>query len=111
MWYIEIIGIVATVFIVISMSVNTSSWKGDVFMRAGNIIGSLVFVVYGALLPAISTGVLNGILVIVNFYYLIKLLRMKNKESVQTPKTTNEDESVAIDDEKDLNNEIDGNKK
>lgn len=94
MWWIEAIGITATVFILISMSVNTSSWKGDVWMRAINIIGSIVFVIYGALLPAISTAILNGLLVFINTYYLIKLIKEKKVEEVKTetsnePKTDN----------------------
>ena len=78
MWYVELIGIAATIFIVISMSIDTRSWKGDVVMRVINIVGSVVFVVYGSLLPAISTAVLNGILVVVNTYHLIKLIKTKN---------------------------------
>lgn len=88
MWLIEGIGIVATIFIVISMSIDTRSWKGDVIMRAINIVGSAVFVVYGSLLPAISTAVLNGILVIVNTYHLIKLIKSKNASASQTQEDT-----------------------
>lgn len=89
MWYIEVIGIAATVLILVSMCVNTSSWKGDVSMRAINIVGSVIFVVYGALLPAISTAVLNGLLIIVNAYYLIKLLKEKDKKAEEKPDDTN----------------------
>ena len=90
MWWIEAIGISATVFILIAMSVDTSSWKGDVFMRAVNLVGSAIFVVYGAILPAISTAVLNGCLVIVNTYYLIKLIKQKDKLTEQSNKKDEE---------------------
>lgn len=88
MWWKEVIGIVATTLILVSMSINTISWKGDVWMRIFNLIGSVVFVVYGCLLPAISTAILNGALIIVNIYHLIKLIKKhknenENKDSVQ----------------------------
>ncbi len=90
MWYIEAIGIAATIFILISMCVNTSTWKGDVWMRAINIVGSIIFMVYGILLPAISTAVLNGLLIFINIFYLIKLLKLKNKNGEQVPESKNE---------------------
>lgn len=49
-------------------------------MRSLNILGSMVFVVYGALLPAISTAVLNGALIIVNTIHLIILIRDERKK-------------------------------
>lgn len=49
-------------------------------MRWFNLAGCLIFMVYGILLPAISTAVLNGALVIVNVYHLIILYKEKKKE-------------------------------
>ncbi len=100
MWHVEAIGICSTIIILISMSINTSSWKGDVWMRITNIIGSIIFVVYGALLPAISTAILNGLLVIVNSYHLIKLFKLKNKNDFQTDSQikTEENETDKIQD-------------
>ncbi|MBO5394443.1 MAG: hypothetical protein J6A28_00865 [Clostridia bacterium] len=77
---IEIIGIVSTVLILFSMLFKTTTLVGDIRMRALNLVGSVVFVVYGALLPAISTAVLNGALVIVNTFHLISLCRQYKKE-------------------------------
>ncbi len=77
---IEIVGIVATIFILISMCFKTTSFKGSLFMRILNIIGSVVFVVYGVLLPAISTAILNGALIIVNTYHLIILIKENKRE-------------------------------
>jgi len=75
---IEIIGIVATLFIVFSMSCKTSTKKSIIILRVTNIIGSIIFVVYGVLLPAYSTAILNGLLVIINTYHLIKLIKDKS---------------------------------
>ena len=82
---IEVIGIISTLLILASMSFKTTTFKGSFWMRLLNIIGSIVFVIYGALLPAISTAVLNGVLVIVNSYHLIMLVKeeKKNKKEVE----------------------------
>lgn len=77
---IELIGIVSTVLILFSMLFKTTTLKGDIRMRALNLAGSAVFVVYGCLLPAISTAVLNGALVIVNIYHLVTLIKESKKQ-------------------------------
>ena len=80
MFWKEAIGIVATLLILVSMLFPTLSYKGSLCMRILNILGSVVFVIYGALLPAISTAVLNGALIIVNSVHLFKLIKdNKNK--------------------------------
>ena len=76
---IEIIGISATVLILFSMLFKTTTLNGDIRMRVLNLIGSAIFTVYGCLLPAISTAVLNGALIIVNTYHLVSLLKEKKK--------------------------------
>lgn len=88
MW-IEIIGIVATLLILASMSFRTDSYKGDVIMRILNMIGSAVFAVYGFLLPAWSTAILNTALVFVNAWHLYSLVRNHKKE-METAKTETE---------------------
>lgn len=78
---IETIGIISTLLILISMLFKTNTNKGSILMRSVNIAGSIFFVVYGCLLPAISTAVLNFCLVIVNVYHLIILLREQKKKN------------------------------
>ena len=77
---IEIIGILSTVLILIGMCFKTTTIKGSIFMRMFNVIGSVTFMTYGILLPAYSTAILNGILILVNSYHLILLLKQKNKK-------------------------------
>lgn len=89
MW-IEIVGIVATLLILASMSFKTDSYKGDVLMRILNLIGSAVFSVYGFLLPAWSTAILNIALVLVNSYHLYLLVRNHKKETASQAKPTEE---------------------
>lgn len=76
----ESIGIIATVLILFSMLFKTTTLKGDIRMRVLNLLGSLIFTVYGCLLPAISTALLNGLLIIINTYHLISLLKEQKKQ-------------------------------
>ncbi len=78
---IEIIGIVATLFVIASMCFKTTSIKGSIIMRSLNIVGSVIFVFYGFLLPAYSTGILNIVLLLVNSYHLITLINELKKQS------------------------------
>lgn len=80
---IEAVGIVATVFILFSMVFKTTSVKGSIIMRVLNLIGSVVFVVYGILLPALSTAILNGGLILINGYHLIVLIKNNKKPQSQ----------------------------
>ena len=74
---IEVIGIVATLLICFSMCFKTTSIKGSIWMRSINIAGSTVFMLYGLLLPAWSTAILNGILIIINICHLVMLIKNK----------------------------------
>ena len=80
---IELIGIVASIFLLVSMIFRTTSYKGSLFMRIFNLIGSAVFVVYGLLLPAYSTAFLNCILLFINGYYLIELIIKEHKKNIK----------------------------
>ena len=71
---IEIVGVIASILILISMCFNSSSYKGSLLMRIFNLIGSIILTVYGSLIQAFSVVFLNGILVLVNIYYLINLI-------------------------------------
>lgn len=92
---IEIIGIVSTIFILVSMLFKTTTLKGSIWMRGLNIIGSITFIVYGALLPAISTAILNGVLVFVNLYHFIILLKEYKKTKSATPDTEKQEPAPA----------------
>lgn len=77
---IELVGIASTLLILVSMLFKTTTLKGSIFMRVLNLAGSVIFVVYGCLLPAISTAVLNAGLVIINAYHLALLIKDNKKE-------------------------------
>lgn len=61
----EFIGIAATIFVLLSFLMN------DIKMvRFINIIGAALFVIYGLLIGAFSTYLLNGLLIGIHIYYL-----------------------------------------
>lgn len=63
----EIIGIAATLFVLASFLVNDLTK-----VRIINIVGAALFVVYGILIGAFSTWLLNGLLIAIHIYYLVK---------------------------------------
>ncbi len=63
----EIIGIAATLFVLASFIVNDLTK-----VRIINIVGAALFVVYGILIGAFSTWLLNGLLIAIHIYYLVK---------------------------------------
>lgn len=78
---IEILGVIASILILISMCFNSSSYIGSLLMRIFNLIGSIILTVYGSLIQAFSVVFLNGILVLVNIYYLINLIVKNYKKN------------------------------
>ena len=77
---VEILGIVATLFVLAGFCFKTMTFWGSFFLRLLNIVGSIIFVVYGLLLPAYATAILNGALIIVNGYFLIALIKNRKKQ-------------------------------
>lgn len=63
----EIIGIIATGFVLISFLSNNITT-----IRKLNVIGSIIFVFYGLLISSLSTTILNFVLILVHLYKLKK---------------------------------------
>lgn len=61
----EIFGIVGTLFVLLSFLMKQVNK-----IRIINIIGALFFVIYGLLINAFSTWLLNAILIIIHIVYL-----------------------------------------
>jgi len=61
----EIVGIAATLFVLISFLFG-NEWK----IRVVNLIGAIIFVIYGIAIGAFSVYLLNGALIII---HLVKL--------------------------------------
>lgn len=64
---VELIGIVATLFVLLSFV-----YSGERKIRMTNIIGAVLFVVYGLLINAVSVWILNTALIAIHFYKLTK---------------------------------------
>ncbi|MCL2382831.1 MAG: lactate dehydrogenase [Oscillospiraceae bacterium] len=71
----EILGIIATLFVLASFALS-----GEGKIRSINIIGSTLFVIYGIFIGAISVWLLNGALIFIHIYKLIKIKNAKSKE-------------------------------
>lgn len=74
-----IVGLVASLIVLVSMCFDTSTRKGDFLLRSWNLVGSILSVIYGVILGPDGFGVLilNTPLVFVNIYYLIKIWKGK----------------------------------
>ena len=70
---IEIIGIISSVILFAAMSFPSTSKRNNIIMRILDAVGSLGFVIYGLLIPAWSTAILNFAMIIINIYNIIKL--------------------------------------
>ena len=64
---VEILGIVATLFILAAFSLNDKK-----AIRIVDSIGAILFVIYGILIGSISVWLLNGCLILINTYKVIK---------------------------------------
>lgn len=65
--WVELIGICGTLFVLLSFLMKKVNK-----IRIVNIIGAILFVIYGLLINAFSTWLLNSILIIIHIIYLIK---------------------------------------
>ncbi len=65
----EIIGYVASVLIAVSLMMSAI-----VRLRVINMIGAAAFCVYGILIGAIPVAAMNGFIVLINIYYLARIL-------------------------------------
>lgn len=65
----EIIGYVASVLIAVSLMMSAI-----VRLRIINMIGAATFCLYGILIGAVPVAAMNGFIVLINIYYLMKML-------------------------------------
>lgn len=67
----EFIGILATLFILLAFLKS-----GEYEIRIYDLIGAILFVIYGILIDSFSVYFLNAILIIIQIYKLYKLKKM-----------------------------------
>ena len=63
----ELIGTLASVLVLISFLMS-----GEKKIRIINITGAIMFVIYGVLINAFSVWFLNGALILIHIYYLMR---------------------------------------
>lgn len=69
-----LLGLLASIVVLVSMCFNTRTRRGERLMRLLNLVGSILSVIYGIILGPAGFGmiILNGTLTFVNLFYLIK---------------------------------------
>ncbi len=68
----EIIGYVASVLVAVSLMMSAI-----IKLRIVNMIGAFTFAIYGILIGSVPVAAMNGFIVLINIYFLIKLYRDK----------------------------------
>ena len=71
----EWLGLIASAFILVSFLTRNQTKT-----RLINLVGCVAFVVYGFLIKAYSTSIMNGALIIVHIVYLVKDYQNAKKE-------------------------------
>lgn len=96
----EWLGIIASAIVLISFLTSN-----QIKTRIINLVGCVVFVVYGLILPAYSTAFMNAALIVVHIVYLAKDFkqRKKNNDAV----AVNNEQNVSAQD--DVANEVTNN--
>ncbi|MCA9901859.1 MAG: YgjV family protein [Ardenticatenaceae bacterium] len=61
----ELLGYMASVFVAVSLMMRSL-----VKLRVINLVGAVLFTVYGLIIAAYPVAVVNGFIVLVNIYYL-----------------------------------------
>ncbi|HSU16977.1 YgjV family protein [Longimicrobium sp.] len=70
--WLELLGYVASVLVAVSLMMSRI-----VRLRVINLVGSLAFTLYGALIGAYPVAAVNGFIVVINLFYLWKMLRAR----------------------------------
>jgi len=70
--WLELLGYLASVLVAISLMMSRI-----LRLRVINLVGSLAFTIYGALIGAYPVAAVNAFIVLINLYYLSKMLRAR----------------------------------
>ena len=85
----EWLGLVASAFVLISFLMSN-----QIKIRIINMVGCIAWVIYGFLLPAYSTAIMNGAVFIVHVVFLTKYFINRRKEKAQNSATTTTEENT-----------------
>lgn len=79
---IETIGLIASILVVVASLSKTTTFKGTLWFRIINLIGSVFFVVYGFAINAYATAICNICMFFISIFYIIKEIKEYRKEIV-----------------------------
>jgi len=83
------IGVIASIFVLISFL-----FRNIRTIRLISIVGCIVFVVYGVMINAFAVWLLNGILILVHIFFLI---RMKRGKKAPAPIQSKKEDGARLD--------------
>ena len=86
----EWLGALASAFVLFSFLT-----RNQTRIRLINMVGCIIFVVYGCLLPSYSTAFMNASLLIVHTVYLVKDYLKTKKGKAEQQQANTEDEAAA----------------
>lgn len=75
--YLEWIGYLASVIVAFSLTISSVTW-----FRWANLIGSMIFSVYGFMIGSLPVGILNAGITLADTYYLYRMYYKKEKFDV-----------------------------
>lgn len=75
--WVEILGYVASGLVAIALMM-ASIWR----LRLINMVGAILFTIYALLIQAYPVATVNAIIVLINLYHIIKLLRVEEEFEV-----------------------------
>ena len=76
-FYLELLGYIASILVAISLMMSSL-----LKLRLINLVGAFFFVVYGLLIGAIPVAVVNGIIILVNLYFLYQMYSSQERFSL-----------------------------
>ena len=74
MSFIEILGIIATIILVVSMAFNCRDRKMTIIMRTLNALSAIMFIIYSIVLNAYSSILSNLAILVIDIYWLYKYI-------------------------------------
>ena len=77
MEYIELLGIIATAILIISMAYNCKDRKSSIIMRFLNGLAAGIFVYYSIMVGAYSAILSNFLILVIDIFYIVKLIKNK----------------------------------
>lgn len=80
---IEILGIVATILLIISMSFSCKNDKSTIIMRSINALSNILFMIYSVILGAYSVMISNAFILGIDVAYIEKAIKNIRREKRQ----------------------------